>query len=284
MPEFLSRPFSTETLSPGQRIALRVEYDGSRYSGWQAQAQLPKVRTVQTEVETALSKIADCPVRVFCAGRTDTGVHATAQWLHFDAPCARSLKAWIVGANAQLPMDVRLADGLSVNEDFHARHSAVARQYDYLIANSRTPSALLANRIVWVRQPIDEVLMHRSLQDLLGECDFSAFRAASCQSTTPMRFMESAQVFRRGEFVQIRVVANAFLHHMVRNIVGSCLQVGLGEQPQSWLKDLLAQRDRTRAAATAPPHGLYLTGVRYPDSLQVRSATDLPFFPSAAQE
>lgn len=284
MPEFLSRPFSTETLPPGRRIALRVEYDGSRYSGWQSQAQLPNVRTVQTEVEAALAKIADDPVRVFCAGRTDTGVHATAQWLHFDAPCARSLKAWIVGANAQLPMDIRLADGLSVAEDFHARHSAVARQYDYLIANTRTPSALLANRIVWVRQPIDEVLMHRSLQDLLGEQDFSAFRAASCQSTTPMRFMERAQVFRRGEFIQIRVIANAFLHHMVRNIVGSCLQVGLREQPEGWLGELLAGRDRTQAAATAPPHGLYLTGVRYPRSLQVPAAMDLPFFPSAAQE
>ncbi|MFT4768963.1 MAG: tRNA pseudouridine38-40 synthase [Glaciecola sp.] len=284
MPERLSKPFSIETLPPGQRVAIRVEYDGSVYSGWQAQAQLPHVRTVQTEVETALSKIADSPVRVFCAGRTDTGVHATAQWLHFDAPCVRSLKAWILGANAQLPLDIRLADGQAMSADFHARHSAIARQYDYLIANTRTPSALLANRIVWVRKPIDETRMRGSLQALLGEQDFSAFRASSCQSTTPMRFMESAQVFRRGDLIQIRVVANAFLHHMVRNIVGSCLQVGVGEQPEDWLGALLAGLDRTQAAATAPPQGLYLSDVRYPESLKVPSAPDLPFFPSAAQE
>ncbi|EED33125.1 tRNA pseudouridine synthase A [gamma proteobacterium NOR5-3] len=271
-------------LPAGQRVALKIEYDGSAYSGWQSQPQLPKVRTVQTEVEVALSKIANSPVRVFCAGRTDTGVHAAAQWLHFDAPCDRSLKAWIVGANAQLPLDVRLTDGLSVAEDFHARHSAVARQYDYLIANTRTPSALLANRMVWVRQPLDANLMRCSLQALLGEQDFSAFRAASCQSTTPMRFMESTQVFRRGDIIQIRVVANAFLHHMVRNIVGSCLQVGLCEQPAGWLGELLAGRDRTQAAATAPPQGLYLTGVRYPESRSVPGSADLPFFPSATQE
>ncbi|WP_439107029.1 tRNA pseudouridine(38-40) synthase TruA [Congregibacter sp.] len=279
-----SRPFSADTLPLGQRIAFRVEYDGSSYSGWQSQPHLPHVRTVQTEVEAALAKIAAADVRVFCAGRTDTGVHATAQWAHFDAPCARSLKAWVLGGNSQLPMDIRLADAVAVAADFHARHSATARQYDYLISNSRTPSALLANRILWVRQRIDERRMQRSLEALLGEQDFSAFRAASCQSTTPMRFMESVETHRSGDFVQIRVVANAFLHHMVRNIVGSCLQVGLGERDESWLGELLAGRDRAVAAATAPPQGLYLTGVRYPQSTAIPGSVDLPFFPSSTQE
>ncbi|WOJ95686.1 tRNA pseudouridine(38-40) synthase TruA [Congregibacter brevis] len=284
MAEHQSRPFRTDTLPTGQRIALRVEYDGSVYSGWQSQPHLPKVRTVQTEVEAALSKIAAADVRVFCAGRTDTGVHATAQWFHFDAPADRSLKAWIFGGNAQLPLDIRLVDAKAVSADFHARHSAVARQYDYLISNTPTPSALLAKRILWVRQALDEVSMQRSLEALLGEQDFSAFRAASCQSTTPMRFMESVETRRRGDLVQIRVVANAFLHHMVRNIVGSTLLVGLGERNPDWLGELLATKDRTLAAATAPSHGLYLTGVRYPEALAIPAAPDLPFFPSATQE
>lgn len=279
-----SSPFSTEALPVGQRIALRVEYDGTRYSGWQAQPQLPQLETVQTHVENALSKIAASAVRVFCAGRTDTGVHATAQWVHFEAPCERSLKAWVLGGNAQLPLDIRLAHALSVPKDFHARHSANARQYDYLISNTRTPSALLAHRLLWIRQPLDETLMAASLKPLLGEQDFSAFRAASCQSTTPMRFMESVETFRHGDFVQLRVVANAFLHHMVRNIVGSCLQVGLGHQPPGWLEALLRGRDRRLAAATAPPHGLYLTGVRYPGNPALTGPKDLPFFPSAVQE
>lgn len=284
MADLDTNPFSTGALAAGQRIALRVEYDGTRYSGWQAQPQLPQLETVQTHVEHALTKIAASTVRVFCAGRTDTGVHATAQWVHFDAPTVRSLKAWVVGGNAQLPQDIRLADAQAVPDDFHARHSASARQYDYLISNTRTPSALLAHRLLWIRQPLDEALMAASLQPLLGEQDFSAFRAASCQSTTPMRFMESVHTFRRGDFVQLRVVANAFLHHMVRNIVGSCLEVGLGHQPAHWLEELLQGRDRRLAAATAPPHGLYLTGVRYPGNSSLSGPKDLPFFPCAVQE
>ncbi|WP_439100934.1 tRNA pseudouridine(38-40) synthase TruA [Congregibacter sp.] len=284
MAESPLKPFPTDTLPQGQRIAIKVEYDGSAYSGWQSQPHLPRVRTVQSDVESALTLIANSPVRVFCAGRTDTGVHAIAQWIHFDAPCARSLKAWVFGGNAQLPSSIRLVDARAVGEGFHARHSATARQYDYLIANSPVPSALLANRLLCVQPPLDHHRMHRSLLPLLGEQDFSAFRAASCQSTTPMRFMEAVETFRCGDIVQIRVVANAFLHHMVRNIVGSCLQVGLGEKPEDWLGELLALRDRTRAAATAPPHGLYLSGVRYPENTGLSIMGELPFFPSATQE
>jgi tRNA pseudouridine38-40 synthase len=263
---------------------MRVEYDGSPYCGWQAQPQLPQIQTVQTEVERALSQIAAQAIRVHCAGRTDTGVHATAQWLHFDAPSARSLKSWLVGGNAQLAPSIRLTAVYAVGADFHARHSATARQYDYLIANTPTASAILAGRSLWVREALDAERMHRSLQPLLGERDFSAFRAASCQSTTPMRFLEHADVRRRGDFLQLRVVANAFLHHMVRNIVGSALQVGLGLRPEGWLAELLEGRDRTRAAATAPPDGLYLSGVRYAPEWGLPETPDLPIFPSAARE
>ena len=272
--------FSTRPLAPGQRIALRIEYDGSSYSGWQAQPHLPHVSTVQATLEAALAVIAAGPVRVHCAGRTDTGVHATAQWVHFDQPVERSIKSWIVGGNAQLPPEVRIADGVPVSMDFHARHSASARRYDYVIANTPTAPALWARRALWVRDPLDGERMHRALQELLGERDFSAFRAASCQSRTPMRYMESALVQRHGAYLQLRLVANAFLHHMVRNIVGSALEVGLGRQPESWLGELLAGRDRTRAAATAGPQGLYLTGVRYPDSFAIEEGVDLPFFPA----
>jgi tRNA pseudouridine38-40 synthase len=277
-------PFSTNALPTGQRIALRIEYLGTGFSGWQAQTQLPQLQTVQTEVERALGKVANCSIRVHCAGRTDTGVHGIAQWVHFDAPAARSLKAWVVGGNAQLPASVRLADVRAVPEDFHARHSATARQYDYLISNTPTASALLADRALWVRQPLDAPRMHAALQALLGECDFSAFRAAACQSTTPMRYLESASVRRYGSLLRLRVTANAFLHHMVRNIVGSALQVGLGLEAEGWLGLLLEGRDRTVAAATAPSHGLYLSGVRYPERFAIPPAPALPYFPADTQD
>jgi tRNA pseudouridine38-40 synthase len=269
--------FPTAALPAGQRIALRVEYDGAPYAGWQAQPHLDNVRTVQGEVEAALEKVAAAPVRVHCAGRTDAGVHALAQWVHFSAPAERGLKAWVVGGNAQLPPAVRIADAALVAGTFHARHSALARRYDYLIANSATAPALLAGRALWVRDPLDVERMHASLQALLGERDFSAFRAAACQSRTPMRYLESAAVARRGDFLQVRLVANAFLHHMVRNIVGSLVAVGSGARPVDWLQTLLAGRDRRLAAATAPPQGLYLTGVRYPAEFGLREPKMPPF-------
>ena len=263
---------------------MRVEYLGTAFCGWQAQPQLPQLRTVQGEIERALARVANHTVTVHCAGRTDTGVHAIAQWLHFDAPVERSLKAWVVGGNAQLPPTIRLADARSVPAEFHARHSATARQYDYLISNTATATALLADRALWVREHLDAARMHAALQLLGGERDFSAFRAASCQSRTPMRFLEFASVSRHGSLIRLRVVANAFLHNMVRNIVGSALEVGLGREPEDWLGMLLAGRDRTRAAATAAAHGLYLTGVRYPDRFLIPDAPPLPFFPVAAQD
>lgn len=272
--------FSSSTLTAGQRIALRVEYDGTSFSGWQAQPHLPNVSTVQQCLQAALAGVAAAPVVVHCAGRTDTGVHATAQWVHFDTPAARSLKAWIVGTNAHLPAQVRVVGGRPVPDEFHARHSARARRYDYLIANTAVAPALMDRRALWVREPLDAARMHAALQALTGERDFSAFRAAACQSRTPMRCLTEASALREGEWIRIRVEANAFLHHMVRNIVGSALAVGRGEQGRGWLAELLAGRDRTVAAATAPAHGLYLTGVRYADDYGLDAAITPAFFPA----
>lgn len=232
---------------------------------------------MQQEVERALTQLCAAAVRVHCAGRTDTGVHATAQWVHFDLPASRSLKACVVGANAQLPASVRVADARVVAADFHARHSARRRSYDYLIANTSVAPALLAQRCLWFRDALDTDAMEQSLTALLGEQDFSAFRAAACQSRTPMRYLEAANVWRSGDFVQVRLTANAFLHHMVRNIVGSLLEVGRGERGPDWLAHLLASRDRTLAAATAPPHGLYLTAVDYPAEHAIPGIPRPPF-------
>lgn len=207
-------------------------------------------------------------------------MHATSQWVHFDAPVARSLKSWVLGTNAQLPKSVRVADAVAVTDDFHARHSAFARSYVYLIANSRSEPALLANRCLWVREPLNVRDMHDSLQEILGERDFSAFRAASCQSRTAMRNVRHATVLRKGDYLQLRISANAFLHHMVRNIVGSTLEIGRGRQDIGWLAQLLASGDRTQAAATAAPQGLYLTDVNYPEKFGLKKAPEQPYLSS----
>lgn len=245
----------------GSLIACCVEYNGSAYSGWQSQRG---AATVQDALEAALSRVADETVRVHCAGRTDTGVHAVAQWVHFRQPCARSPRAWVLGGNANLPEDVRLLHAVPVSSDFHARHSASARHYRYIIANTPIASALCRGQATWIREPLDAGVMHRAAQALLGERDFSAFRAASCQSRTPMRCVQRVAVQRSGCLLAIDISANAFLHHMVRNIAGALIAVGAGRREAAWIGELLRGRDRTLAAATAPPDGLYLTGVTYP--------------------
>ena len=247
----------------GGRIACRIEYDGSHYCGWQVQPQLG-VKTVQDVVEKALAAVATVPVRVHCAGRTDSGVHGFAQIVHFDAPVARSSKAWVLGVNANLPSDVRVHWAVAVAADFHARFTALARRYRYLIANTPVRPALLGGQVAWQRRPLDERQMRGEAQSLLGEQDFSAFRAASCQSTSPMRNVHSIDVTRRGDLVILDIKANAFLHHMVRNLAGSLIAVGAGREGRGWIADLLAARDRTAAADTAPADGLYLVDVEYP--------------------
>ena len=256
-------PFSGDPLPAGSRIACRVEYNGSHYSGWQAQPHLD-VHTVQEKLECALGEVAAAPVRVHCAGRTDTGVHAFAQIAHFDAPVERSSKSWILGGNANLPFDIRVHWAVPVVAQFHARFSALARRYRYVIANTPVRPALLHDQITWQRRPLNELAMHEASQYLLGERDFSAFRAAGCQSNSPMRNVHSIDIWRRGDLIIVDVKANAFLHHMVRNIVGSLTVVGYGGEAPAWIGEHMAGRDRTAAAETAPPHGLYLVEVDYP--------------------
>ncbi|MFT4615186.1 MAG: tRNA pseudouridine38-40 synthase [Bacteroidia bacterium] len=255
--------FSAQPLAVGSRIACRIEYDGSAYSGWQSQPQ-PTVLTVQDTLEAALACVAAAPVRVHCAGRTDTGVHAVSQIVHFEAPAERAEKAWVLGTNTQLPRDVRVHWAVSVAQDFHARFSARSRRYRYIITDLPIRPPLLLGKLCWHRQPLNAGAMHEAGQALLGEHDFSAFRAASCQSSSPMRNVESISVSRWGELIVIEVCANAFLHHMVRNIAGSLIAVGDGRSSTSWIGELLAGRDRTVAADTAPPDGLYLVDVDYP--------------------
>lgn len=257
------RPFSTDPVPAGTRIACRIEYDGSHYNGWQSQPHAGAV-TVQDQIERALTEIAAAPVRVHCAGRTDTGVHAFSQIIHFDAPVTRSCKAWVIGGNASLPRDIRIHWAEPVAADFHARFCAEARRYRYVIANTPIRPALLQAQVTWHRRHLDAESMHTAAQVFLGEQDFSAFRAASCQSSTPMRNVQFVEVRRRGDLVILEIVANAFLHHMVRNIAGALLSVGDGRKPGDWIAELLAGRDRSVAAETAPASGLYLVDVDYP--------------------
>lgn len=256
------------------RIAACVEYDGGAYSGWQTQAHAP---SVQAEVEAALGFVADAPVRVVCAGRTDAGVHAAGQIVHFDSAAERPDAAWVFGANTRLPPDISLQWACAVAPDFHARRDAIEREYRYLIWNHPARSALFGARAAQCRLPLDAQRMHAAGQYLLGENDFSAFRAAGCQSNSPWRRMQKLSVARHGDFVEVRIVANAFVHHMVRNIVGTLLVIGRGEQPVDWTQSLLAGRDRTRAGATAPARGLYLWHVVYPHvrGLPQRAAPEL---------
>lgn len=243
------------------RIALGIEYDGSRYCGWQRQQHSP---SVQETLEKALSGIADHPVTVTCAGRTDTGVHAVAQVVHFDLQNTRPERAWLLGGNTRLPDDISIVWARPVAQDFHARFSAVSRSYRYVILNRSSPRALLAKRVTWIYHPLDSGSMSRAAEQLLGRHDFSSFRAAGCQAKSPVRTIESIAVTRSGEFVYLDIRANAFLHHMVRNIAGVLIEIGKGERPAEWVAELLALRDRKRGGVTAPPHGLYFTGVGYP--------------------
>lgn len=267
--------FSPDPLPAGTRVACRVEYDGSGYCGWQAQPHL-EVATVQEVLEAALARVVAAPVRVHCAGRTDTGVHGHGQVVHFDLPAPRSPKACVLGTNANLPHDVRLHWALAVPGDFHARFSAGSRRYRYIIANTPVRPAHLLGQVSWQRHALDAALMHREAQCLLGEQDFSAFRAAACQSTSPFRNVEGVNVTRRGSLVVIDIRANAFLHHMVRNIAGSLMAVGSGRQEPGWLARLLAARDRTAAAETAPPDGLYLVEVEYPERFGLPATPEGP--------
>jgi len=243
------------------RIAVGLEYDGTAYAGWQAQASLP---TLQQVTERALAAVAAEAVSLTCAGRTDAGVHALGQVAHFDTAAVRGTRAWVLGANSALPADVSVAWALPVPAHFHARYSAEARTYRYLILNRLARGALLASRATWVHRPLDHERMSEAARALLGEHDFSAFRSSECQAKSPVRRLEQIRVERNGDRVVIEATANAFLHHMMRNIAGLLITIGKGERAPGWAREVLEGRDRTKNAATAAPAGLYLLSVRYP--------------------
>ena len=246
------------------RFALGLEYDGSVFRGWQAQSH---ARGIQSEVERALGCVANHRVEVTAAGRTDAGVHALLQVVHFDANVDRGERGWVLGANTHLPGQVSALWLRRVPGDFHARYSALERSYRYVILNRAARPAIARSHVCWVREPLAAERMHEAAQCLLGEHDFSSFRAAECQSRTPVRRLTAVRVTQTGAYVQIDVTANAFLQHMVRNIAGTLIAVGRGVRPVAWVAEVLAAGDRTRGGVTAPPQGLYLRAIRYPTEL-----------------
>ena len=257
------------------RFAAIVQYQGADFCGFQRQKHSP---SVQQELEQALSYVADCPVKIHCAGRTDTAVHASHQVIHFDTSAERSGYSWVQGANSQLPDSISLIWADKISQDFHARFSAGARTYRYVIDNSPTRPAIMAAAVTWFKKPLDISLMQQSCEYLLGEQDFSAFRGSGCQSNSPWRNVLRANVYRRGNLVIFEITANAFLLHMVRNIVGSLLEVGTARQKPLWIQQLLAQGDRCKSAATAAPDGLYLVAVDYPARFGLPALVKGPVF------
>lgn len=242
------------------RIALGIEYDGSAYHGWQSQTN---GRTVQDALQTALSQIACEPVKVIAAGRTDTGVHAWEQIIHFDTNTERPLSAWVRGVNARLPAGIAVLWAHGVPETFHARFSAESRSYRYLLLNRPVRSALRHTQTAWFHLPLDLQAMRAASQYLLGEHDFSAFRAAECQAKSPVKTLAQLDIFQQDDLFVFELTANAFLHHMVRNLVGSLVYVGKGKHPPEWVAEVLSSRQRKRAAPTFAPEGLYLRYIRY---------------------
>lgn len=245
------------------RIALGIEYDGQGFYGFQAQ---PNLLTIQGSLQDAISKIANEPIYIHCAGRTDAGVHASGQVVHFDTKAKRHIDAWIWGVNAYLPKGIAVKWARHVDYHFHARFKALRRRYRYVIYNHPIRPALNHARLSWHYYPLNENLMREAAQCLLGEHDFSSFRAAECNSKTPMRNVTDFQIERRGDFVMFEIEANAFLQHMVRNIAGSLMKIGAGLQPVAWMQQVLEARDRRVAGATAPAEGLTLIRVIYPES------------------
>jgi tRNA pseudouridine38-40 synthase len=252
------------------RIALGLEYEGSGFCGWQSQADGGAVQNV---LESALSIVADAPTRVVCAGRTDAGVHALAQVVHFDTDAVRPDTAWVRGVNAHLPASVAVRWAQPVSDEFHARFSARGRHYRYLLLNRAERPGLMARRVGWFHRQLDADVMAAAAALLLGEHDFSAFRAAECQAKSPVKILRRADVRRRDDLLVFDFEASAFLHHMVRNIVGALVYVGKGAHPPAWIGEILTGRDRARAAPTFEACGLYFAGVDYDPAWQLSGGT-----------
>ena len=244
------------------KVAFGVEYDGSQFVGWQRQKT---GRTVQACVEGALSKVADIPIKVYCAGRTDTGVHATGQVIHVETSAERSARSWVLGANSNLPADVSIQWSHEVDDTFHARFSAVGRTYRYIICNRVARPGLWSNKVTFIYRALDAELMVEASRCLIGKRDFSSFRAVGCQAPHAIRDVRRIDIRRTGEYVTIVIEANAFLQHMVRNIVGTLLCVGDGRSSPGWVEQVLGAQDRSSGGVTAPAGGLYLCAVTYPD-------------------
>lgn len=258
-----------------QRIALGVEYDGSRYFGWQRQLNNP---SIQECLENAISKVADQPVTVFCAGRTDTGVHASNQVVHFETSAIRTPIAWIRGVNSYLPLDIRVCWQHDVPNDFDARKSALSRRYCYVMVNRAVSPGIMRHGVTWVLPPLNVQAMQKAADYLLGKHDFSSFRGAHCQAKTATRTILAIKIHSMGDNIILDITANAFLYHMVRNIVGTLMMVGQGKCEESWVRDVLTAKDRRLAGHTAPPSGLYLVDVRYPSHFNLPDPLRMPWF------
>jgi tRNA pseudouridine38-40 synthase len=246
---------------------MGVEYDGQNFCGWQTQKDdLP---TVQDSLEEGISTVADQAIKVVCAGRTDTGVHACGQVVHFDTDTNRDERSWVLGTNANINKSISVLWAKPVSEDFHARFSALSRRYRYVIVNRFVRPTFLAGRVSWEHRPLEEKRMQQAANHLLGEHDFNAYRAVACQAHSPVRTVSQLDVIRKEDLVIIDIRANAFLHHMVRNIAGVLMAIGAGEQDVDWSKEVLETRDRTLGGVTAPPHGLYFMGVEYPPEFEI---------------
>lgn len=258
------------------RIALGIEYKGTDYHGFQVQPS--GVKTVQQALEKSLSVVADESISLVCAGRTDAGVHATNQVIHFDTCALRPEKAWLRGTRPYLPDSVSVRWAREVVPQFHARFSALKRTYRYLLTDAKTPSGLLHDQVTWSSRPLDVDAMRAAAVHLVGQHDFTSFRATQCQAKSPVRSIEYLHLVRRGDLIILEVQANAFLHHMVRNIVGALMAVGAGDKPASWIAGVLAARDRSAAGVTAKPFGLYLVGVDYPAHFGLPASVPGPLF------
>ncbi|MGQ9424715.1 tRNA pseudouridine(38-40) synthase TruA [Gilvimarinus sp. F26214L] len=259
-----------------RRVCLCVEYNGAQFHGFQAQKFA--VDTVQKSLQAALSSVADEPITLVCAGRTDAGVHASSQIVHFDTLAERPLKAWSLGVNARLPQGVSVRWAREIGPEFHARFSAVARSYRYIVYNSPTRPALMRDQVTWQKRPMNFERMVEAARCLVGEHDFSSFRASQCQARSPVRHLQRLRFARTRELMVVELRANAFLHHMVRNIMGVLMTVACGDKPAEWVAQVLEARDRTQGGVTAPAAGLYLVRVEYPEAFDLPAGEGGPYF------